>query len=65
VLQAIGGDASDTSATIRFGIGRFTTEDEIDYTIEKFTTVVRKLRDTAPGAATRTTPTANEDHRRA
>jgi hypothetical protein len=48
VLQAIGGNASDNSATIRFGIGRFTTEDEIDYTIEKFTTVVRKLRDTAP-----------------
>ncbi len=65
VLQAIGGDASDNSATIRFGIGRFTTEDEIDYAIEKFTTVVRKLRDTAPGAATRTTTTANEDHRRA
>ena len=38
---------------------------EIDYAIEKFTTVVRKLRDTAPGAATRATTTANEDHRRA
>jgi cysteine desulfurase len=65
VLQAIGGDASDESATIRFGIGRFTTEEEIDYAIEKFTTVVRKLRATAPEAASRTTPAANENHRRA
>jgi len=65
VLQAIGGDASEHSATIRFGLSRFTTEDDIDYTIEKFTTVVRKLRDTAPGAASRATTTANEDHRRA
>ena len=65
VLQAIGGDAADNSATIRFGIGRFTTDEEIDYAIEKFTTVVRKLRDTAPGSPTRTMTTANEDHRRA
>ena len=65
VLQAIGGDASENSATIRFGLSRFTTEEEIDYAIEKFTTVVRKLRDTAPNAATRTSATANEDHRRA
>src|SRR5262249_38777911 len=65
VLQAIGGDASEHSATIRFGLSRFTTEDDIDYAIEKFTTVVRKLRDTAPGATSRTTRTANEDHRRA
>jgi cysteine desulfurase len=65
VLQAIGGDAADNSATIRFGIGRFTTDEEIDYAIEKFTTVVRKLRDTAPGADTRKMTTANENHRRA
>ncbi|HKV99414.1 MAG TPA: aminotransferase class V-fold PLP-dependent enzyme [Vicinamibacterales bacterium] len=65
VLQAIGGDASGNAATIRFGIGRFTTDEEIDYTIEKFTTVVRKLRDTAPGSHTRSMTTANEDHRRA
>ena len=68
VLQAIGGDASENSATIRFGLGRFTTEDDIDYAIEKFTSVVRKLRDTAPRAETRRDsrpPTPNEDHRRA
>jgi cysteine desulfurase len=47
VLTAIlGGDVP--SASIRFGLGRFTTEDEIDYTIQKFTAVVTHLRQTAP-----------------
>ncbi len=65
VLQAIGGDASGNSATIRFGVGRFTTEEEIDYAIEKFTTVVRKLRETAPGAESRPAAISHENHRRA
>lgn len=43
VLQALGGDAA-RSASIRFGLGRHTTEDEVDYAIEKFVTVVRHLR---------------------
>jgi cysteine desulfurase len=33
------------SATIRFGLGRQTTEADIDYTIEKFAAVVKHLRD--------------------
>jgi cysteine desulfurase len=44
VLLAIGAEASDNSATIRFGLGRSTTADDIDYAIDKFTTVVRHLR---------------------
>ncbi len=49
VLSAIwGDDAAVPSASIRFGIGRHTTEDEIDYVINKFTTVVRRLRELAP-----------------
>ena len=32
----------------RFGIGRFTTEEEIDYTADKVITHVRKLRDLSP-----------------
>jgi cysteine desulfurase len=44
VLRAIFQDAPVPPATIRFGLGRWTTEAEIDYAIEKFTTVVRHLR---------------------
>jgi cysteine sulfinate desulfinase/cysteine desulfurase-like protein len=29
----------------RFGIGRFTTEDEIDYTVEKLVSHVQRLRE--------------------
>ena len=48
VLSAIWGDTAVPSASIRFGLGRSTTEEEIDYVIEKFTTVVRKLRELSP-----------------
>ena len=47
VLRAVCGDAVPP-ASIRFGLGRFTTEDEIDYAVEKFATVVRHLRQMAP-----------------
>ncbi len=58
VLVAIGASGADNSASIRFGVTRFTTAEEIDYTIEKFTTVVRKLRETAPGGASHAVATA-------
>ncbi len=48
VLSAIMGEANVPTASFRFGIGRTTTEDEIDYVIEKFTSVVKKLRELAP-----------------
>ena len=32
-------------SSLRFGIGRFTTEAEVDYVIEKIVAVVQKLRD--------------------
>jgi cysteine desulfurase len=35
-------------ASIRFGLGRFTTEEEIDYTVDKFATVIRHLHASAP-----------------
>jgi cysteine desulfurase len=48
VLVALYGPDHVPSATIRFGLGRQTTDADIDYTIEKFAAVVKHLRDTAP-----------------
>ena len=48
VLRAIHGDTASPVASIRFGLGRGTTESDIDYTIEKFTAVVRRLRQMEP-----------------
>ena len=54
VLRALFGDQPVPAATIRFGLGRFTTDEEIDYAIQRFTTVVKHLRATTPsGAAAR------------
>ncbi|HET9370197.1 MAG TPA: cysteine desulfurase family protein [Vicinamibacterales bacterium] len=44
VLRAMCGDDAAMRASIRFGLGRFTTEDDIDYAIEKFAAVVTHLR---------------------
>jgi cysteine desulfurase len=44
VLQALYGAQHVPSATIRFGLGRQTTDADIDYTIEKFAAVVKHLR---------------------
>ena len=56
VLSAILGEDRVPSASIRFGLGRFTTEDEIDYAVEKFAAVVSHLRGTAPTPVVVTTP---------
>jgi cysteine desulfurase len=44
VLQAIGAVGDAASASIRFGLGRGTTDADIDFAIERVTTVVRALR---------------------
>ena len=36
------------SNKIRFGIGRFTTEEEVDYTADELIKAVNKLRDLSP-----------------
>src|SRR6185312_11272982 len=46
VLQAIGAVGDRAGASIRFGLGRPTTDRDIDFAIERVTTVVRALRAT-------------------
>lgn len=48
VLSAIMGSDNVPSASIRFGLGRTTTEAEVDVVVDKFTTVVKKLRELHP-----------------
>ena len=48
VLTALGMDADLARASIRFGLGRYTTEEEIDYTAGKVAAVVQQLRQASP-----------------
>ncbi|XP_023405970.1 cysteine desulfurase isoform X2 [Loxodonta africana] len=48
VLRAIGTDEDLAHSSIRFGIGRFTTEEEVDYTVEKCIQHVKRLREMSP-----------------
>uniref|UniRef100_A0A0N4ZVA4 cysteine desulfurase n=1 Tax=Parastrongyloides trichosuri TaxID=131310 RepID=A0A0N4ZVA4_PARTI len=48
VLRAIGAEEDLAHSSIRFGIGRFTTEEEIDYTVDKCIKHTQRLRDMSP-----------------
>jgi len=48
VLKALGLGDDLAHTSIRFGIGRFTTEEEIDYVSNKMIGVVEKLRELSP-----------------
>lgn len=48
VLRALGRDDELAHSSIRFTIGRFTTEEEIDYAIKVLVEAVKKLRELSP-----------------
>src|SRR6187397_2743043 len=48
VLKALGAGDDLAHSSIRFGLGRWTTEEEVDYVVEKLTTVVKRLREMSP-----------------
>jgi len=48
VLRAMGVPDELAHSSIRFGLGRFTTEEEVDYAIDLFAAKVKKLREMSP-----------------
>ena len=48
VLRALGRDDELANSSIRFSFGRFTTEEEIDYTIDLLNRKIGKLRELSP-----------------
>ncbi len=48
VLKALGVGDDLAHTSIRFGLGRFNTQEDVDYVIERVVTEVRRLRDLSP-----------------
>ena len=48
VLKALGAGDDLAHSSIRFGLGRWSTEEEVDYVVDKLTDVVRRLREMSP-----------------
>jgi cysteine desulfurase len=48
VLKALGAGDDLAHSSIRFGLGRWTTKEEVDYVVDKLTNVVQRLREMSP-----------------
>jgi len=48
VLKALGTADELAHSSIRFGLGRFNTDEEVDYVVGKLVSVVRRLREMSP-----------------
>ena len=48
VIRALGVGSDLAHSSIRFGLGRFNTEEEVDYTIKRVIETIRKLREMSP-----------------
>jgi len=48
VLKALGAGDDLAHSSIRFGLGRWTTDEEVDYVVNKLITVVTRLREMSP-----------------
>ena len=48
MLKALGAGDDLAHSSIRFGLGRWTTEEEVDYVADKLTQVVTRLREMSP-----------------
>jgi cysteine desulfurase len=48
VLKALGAGDELAHSSIRFGLGRFNTQAEVDYVVAKVVDVVRRLRELSP-----------------
>ncbi|MGA7523047.1 MAG: IscS subfamily cysteine desulfurase [Acidobacteriaceae bacterium] len=51
VLRALGLTDQAAHSSLRFGLGRFNTEEEVDFVAERLIDVVRKLRELSPAYA--------------
>ncbi len=48
VLKALGTGDELAHSSIRFGLGRFNTEEEVDFVVDKLSAVVKRLREMSP-----------------